>query len=236
MNASFHEAWALLPDYLGQHVILSVSALLLGVAISLPLGDPRRPQFAPGHAAAGGREHRADHSGAGAAGAVLSAAAGAFGGDAGSVRLFHSRLGFSARAAGADALCDAADPAQSGDGAGGHRSRHPDGGQGRGHDAAPVPVQSRTAAGRASGPGGHPHRDRVGGRHHHACPRPSARPAWAITSSPDFRSRIGCSCCSAAWRRRRWRWCSICCWRWRAPAWRSVRARVWCWRRWGCWP
>ena len=38
MNASFREAWALLPDYLGQHVILSVSALLLGVAISLPLG------------------------------------------------------------------------------------------------------------------------------------------------------------------------------------------------------
>jgi osmoprotectant transport system permease protein len=38
MNASFDEAWALLPDYLGQHVILSVSALLLGVAISLPLG------------------------------------------------------------------------------------------------------------------------------------------------------------------------------------------------------
>ncbi|MES2293356.1 MAG: ABC transporter permease/substrate-binding protein [Pseudomonadota bacterium] len=38
MNASFREAWALLPDYLGQHVILSVSALLLGVAISVPLG------------------------------------------------------------------------------------------------------------------------------------------------------------------------------------------------------
>ena len=38
MNPSLREAWALLPDYLGQHVILSVSALLLGVAISLPLG------------------------------------------------------------------------------------------------------------------------------------------------------------------------------------------------------
>ena len=38
MNSSFREAWALLPDYLGQHVILSVSALILGVAISLPLG------------------------------------------------------------------------------------------------------------------------------------------------------------------------------------------------------
>jgi osmoprotectant transport system permease protein len=38
MNDSFREAWALLPDYLSQHVILSVSALLLGVAVSLPLG------------------------------------------------------------------------------------------------------------------------------------------------------------------------------------------------------
>ncbi len=38
MSASFAEAWALLPDYLGQHVILSISALILGVAISVPLG------------------------------------------------------------------------------------------------------------------------------------------------------------------------------------------------------
>ncbi|MBS0281568.1 MAG: ABC transporter permease/substrate-binding protein [Proteobacteria bacterium] len=38
MNDSVREAWRLLPDYLGQHVILSVSALLLGVAVSLPLG------------------------------------------------------------------------------------------------------------------------------------------------------------------------------------------------------
>lgn len=38
MNDSVREAWALLPDYLGQHVILSVSALLLGVAVSVPLG------------------------------------------------------------------------------------------------------------------------------------------------------------------------------------------------------
>jgi len=38
MNPSFQEAWALLPDYLGQHVVLSVSALILGVAVSVPLG------------------------------------------------------------------------------------------------------------------------------------------------------------------------------------------------------
>ena len=37
MSTQVSEAWALLPDYLGQHVLLSVSAILLGIAISLPL-------------------------------------------------------------------------------------------------------------------------------------------------------------------------------------------------------
>jgi len=37
MNARLASAWALLPDYLGQHVLLSACALLLGLAISLPL-------------------------------------------------------------------------------------------------------------------------------------------------------------------------------------------------------
>jgi osmoprotectant transport system permease protein len=37
MNARLDAAWALLPDYLGQHVLLSACALLLGLAISLPL-------------------------------------------------------------------------------------------------------------------------------------------------------------------------------------------------------
>ena len=36
-NGAFAAAMAVLPDYLGQHVLLSVSALLLGIAISLPL-------------------------------------------------------------------------------------------------------------------------------------------------------------------------------------------------------
>jgi osmoprotectant transport system permease protein len=45
---SFHEALALLPDYLGQHVWLSMAALALGIAISLPLGiaAARRPRLA----------------------------------------------------------------------------------------------------------------------------------------------------------------------------------------------
>ena len=37
MNARLASAWALLPDYLGQHVLLSACALLLGLVISLPL-------------------------------------------------------------------------------------------------------------------------------------------------------------------------------------------------------
>ena len=37
MNGEIAAAFAVLPDYLGQHVLLSVSALLLGLAVSLPL-------------------------------------------------------------------------------------------------------------------------------------------------------------------------------------------------------
>ncbi|HWX88655.1 MAG TPA: ABC transporter permease subunit, partial [Rhizomicrobium sp.] len=37
MNANLREALAVLPEYLSQHVLLSVAALALGVAISLPL-------------------------------------------------------------------------------------------------------------------------------------------------------------------------------------------------------
>ena len=37
MDQRFAAAWALLPDYLGQHVLVSASALALGLVISLPL-------------------------------------------------------------------------------------------------------------------------------------------------------------------------------------------------------
>lgn len=45
MDSQWAAAWALLPDYLAQHVVLSASALLLGAAISLPLAvlAARRP-------------------------------------------------------------------------------------------------------------------------------------------------------------------------------------------------
>ena len=38
MDDRFAAAWALLPGYLSQHVLLSLCALVLGAAISLPLG------------------------------------------------------------------------------------------------------------------------------------------------------------------------------------------------------
>jgi osmoprotectant transport system permease protein len=37
MHESVEAAWRLLPDYLGQHVLISLCALLLGLAISLPV-------------------------------------------------------------------------------------------------------------------------------------------------------------------------------------------------------
>jgi osmoprotectant transport system permease protein len=37
VSGQLRAAWALLPDYLSQHVILSASALALGLIISVPL-------------------------------------------------------------------------------------------------------------------------------------------------------------------------------------------------------
>ena len=37
MNDQFAAAWRLLPDYLSQHIVLSASALSLGLLISMPL-------------------------------------------------------------------------------------------------------------------------------------------------------------------------------------------------------
>src|ERR1700761_9116816 len=47
MDARFAAAGALLPNYLGQHVLLSASALVLGLAISLPVAvaASRRPRL-----------------------------------------------------------------------------------------------------------------------------------------------------------------------------------------------
>ena len=68
------EALARLPAYLGGHVAVSVTALLLGLAISLPLAlvSMRRPGCA---ICCWPRQHRADDPESRAARAVLSAAA-----------------------------------------------------------------------------------------------------------------------------------------------------------------
>jgi osmoprotectant transport system permease protein len=47
MSEQLRAAWLLLPDYLGQHILLSASALLLGLVLSLPLviGAVRSPRL-----------------------------------------------------------------------------------------------------------------------------------------------------------------------------------------------
>ena len=47
MSGPVAQAFALLPEYLGWHVLLSASALVLGLAISLPLaiGAARSPRL-----------------------------------------------------------------------------------------------------------------------------------------------------------------------------------------------
>jgi osmoprotectant transport system permease protein len=46
-NPAFADAWSRLPDYLGQHVLVSLTALALGLAVSLPLSlyAVRRPHL-----------------------------------------------------------------------------------------------------------------------------------------------------------------------------------------------
>ena len=106
------EALAHLPDYLGNHVRVCVTALALGLAVSLPLAIAARNRPIPRGALLAVRQHRADGAGAGAAGAVLSAAAGAGGVVAVVVRRRLLRVRISAGGAGAGALFDAAGAAQ----------------------------------------------------------------------------------------------------------------------------
>ena len=133
-------AWALLPDYLGQHVLLSACALALGLAISLPLALPRAaapPIRWPSLFAASLIQ------------TIPSLAL---------LALFYPLLlalsaltrpcsasasrpwAFCPLAAGADALFDAADPAEHRRRHRRRRSRRRRGGAGHGHDAAPTPL------------------------------------------------------------------------------------------------
>ncbi len=151
---------ALLPNYLGQHVLLSASRAACWASRSAcrwrwpPAATPR----CAGRRCSW-RRPGPDHPQPGAAGALLSAAAGALGAEPQVSWASASGAGLPALAAGADALFDAADPAE---------RRRPAslgvdpavgrGRQGRRHDRPPAPAPGRAAAGRAGDHGRHPHR------------------------------------------------------------------------------
>jgi len=158
----WNEALAHLPDYLGNHVRVSVTALALGLLISLPLaiGARNRPVMR-GHSARA-CQYRADGAGAGAARAVLSAAARACLAVAGLVRLWLFRVRIPPRGAGACAVFDAAGAAQHHHRLEGRRARDPRGRPGRRHDGVPVADVGGAAAGAAGDDGGHPHPLRSG--------------------------------------------------------------------------
>ena len=162
------EALGHLPDYLGNHVRVSVTALALGLLVSLPLAIAVRNRRVAARRAARARQHRADRAGTGAAGAVLSAAAGARGAVAVMVRLWLFRVRIPAGGAGAGALFDAAGAAQHHHRPAGRRARDPRSGAGRRHDAAAIAVHGGIAAGAAGHDGGHPHRGGLGDRHRDA--------------------------------------------------------------------
>ncbi len=161
-------------------------------------GDLRGAVALAARHGAGAGEHRSDHSGPRPAGAVLPGSAGDFAFHAGQFRLRFPRPRFPARAAGADALFDAAGVAQHDHRAGRHRSGSEDGGARRRHDAKPVAVPGRAAAGGTRHHGRHPHRRGMGDRHSH--PRHADRPdqPGQLHLHRPAGPRTGCSCCSAS--------------------------------------
>ena len=160
---------ARLPDYLGGHVLVSVTALALGLAVSLPLALVSRAPAGAARAAAGGRERRADHSRAWRCWRCSIRCCSALA--ALTERLFgvgFSALGFlpSVLALALYSMLpvlrntitglDGVDPAVK-------RGRAR-----RRHDAAAVAVHGRAAARAAGDHGRHPHRRGLGDRHRDA--------------------------------------------------------------------
>ena len=214
MSPQLAEAFARLPAYLGGHVAVSVTALLLGLAISLPLALARHAPPGAAQRAARRRQRRADHSEPGAAGAVLSAAARPRGACANA--LFgagFSALGFLPSVLALTLYSHAAGAAEHHHRIERRRSRHQRGRARRRHDAAAIAHHGRAAAGAAGDHGRHPHRRDLGDRRRHAVDADRPDVASATTSSPDCKRRTGCSCCSAASPRRCSRSRSINCWR-----------------------
>ncbi len=162
------EALAHLPDYLGNHVRVSVAALALGLVVSLPLAIAARNRPLMRALLLGTGQHRADGAGAGAARAVLSVIAGARFAVAFLVRLWLLGVRIFARGARACALFDAAGAAQHHHRPQRRRALDPRGRPRRRHDAAAIADVGRIAAGAAGDDGGHPHRGGLGDRHRHA--------------------------------------------------------------------
>ena len=158
----------LLPGYAAQHVLLSMTALALGVAISLPLAilASRRPRLRWAALAVASLVQTIPGLALLALFYPLLLALSAL--TTRAVRLRRAGARLPAVAAGADDLFDAADPAQRRHRPHRRRPRLCGGGRRRRHDAPPAPVPRRTALGRAGDHGRHPHRGGMDHRHRDA--------------------------------------------------------------------
>ena len=207
------EALAHLPDYLGNHVRVSVTALALGLVVSLPLAIAARNR--PVHARRAAR----------ASPAIVQTVPGLA-----LLALFYPLLlalaslslawfgfGFSAfgflPAVLALALYSMLPVLRNTiTGLQRRRSRAPRGRAGRRHDAAPVAVHGGTAAGAAGDHGGHPHRGGLGDRHRDAvdADRPDQPRQLHLCRTAD--PELGVRAVRLPCRRGRWRSRSINCW------------------------
>ena len=209
----WHEALAHLPDYLGNHVRVSVTALALGLLVSLPLAIAARNRPVLRGALLGLASIVQTMPGLALlalfyplllALAALSLAL---------VRIWLFRVRLPARGAGAGALFDAAGAAQHHHRPARRRSGDPRGRARRRHDAAAVAVHGRTAAGAAGDDGGHPHRGGLGDRHRDAvdADRPDQPRQLHLCRAAD--PELGVRAVRLRRRRRCWRSRSINCWR-----------------------
>ena len=195
-----------LPDYLGQHVLLSVSAIVLGLAARPAARDRRRALAALPRDPAG--RHRACRRPSRASrcwrcsirccSALSLLTTAAFG-------LQFSALGFLPSLLALTLYSMLPILRNTIAGVARRRRRRSSRPPRRRHDADAVADPGGAAAGapRRSWPACAP--PRSGSSARRRSPPPSARPASATTSSPACRRRTGSSCCSAASPRRSWR-------------------------------
>ncbi len=191
MDERVAAALRVLPGYLEQHVILSASALGLGLLISLPLVVAARRSARLRWARPDDCQPRADGAEPRFARALLSHPPGALGGMGEVLRAWFLRAWISTLAIGAHAVLDAADPAQWDLSTAQSRSGGARSGAGRRHDPAATVVARRTTARRAGSDGGHPHVGSVGDWYGDLIDSPSARRAWATTIFSGLQVEVG---------------------------------------------